>query len=116
MSAPSSLADRVLKPSLEADRRPPCTFEELAARRDEDVDVARGAALIARDAYARLDVDALLARFDDLAAPLAASGLAHLPPREQAKLLAAHVYETLGFKGNEGDYYDHDRYDREDRP
>lgn len=84
----------------------PRTFDAIAALEDDRIDVARGAALIARDAYAGLDVDALLARFDDLAAPLVARGIAALPPAEQAAAIAHRLYEELGFRGNESDYYD----------
>ena len=41
-----------------------------------------------------------------LAAPLAKAGLGALPLDEQAKALGTHIYATLGFKGNEADYYD----------
>jgi regulator of sirC expression with transglutaminase-like and TPR domain len=80
------------------------TFEDLAA---SDVpDVALGAALIARDAYANLDVDKLLARFDELAAPLVSSDLGSKNARDVAEAISHHLYETLGFSGNEADYYD----------
>jgi regulator of sirC expression with transglutaminase-like and TPR domain len=84
----------------------PTTFEQLAALPDECIDVATGAALIARDAYATLEVDRVVARFDDMAAPLAARDLAALTPAEQADVLSRHLYEQLGFRGNEQDYYD----------
>jgi regulator of sirC expression with transglutaminase-like and TPR domain len=84
----------------------PTSFENLAALPDELVDVAAGAALIARDAYGTLDVVRLLARFDDLAAPLAGRDLASLPPERQADAISEHLYEQLGFRGNEQDYYD----------
>lgn len=84
----------------------PATFEQLASQQDECIDVAVGAALVARDAYATLDVDRTLARFDELAAPLVARGLAALPPAEQARAVSAYIYEELGFRGNEQDYYD----------
>lgn len=84
----------------------PATFEELGALSDECLDVAVGAALIARDAYATIDVERLLGRLDDLAAPLAGRGLASLSPEEQADALSEHVYGKLGFRGNEQDYYD----------
>jgi regulator of sirC expression with transglutaminase-like and TPR domain len=85
----------------------PTTFEQLAILSDEHIDVALGAALMARDAYAGLDVDRLIARLDDLAAPLAADGgLASLPPSAQADALSAYLYAQLGFRGNEQDYYD----------
>lgn len=85
---------------------PPTTFEELAALPEDHIDVALGAALIARDAHPGLDVHAVLAQLDDLAAQIKDKGLSQLPALEQAQRLAHHVYEVLGFKGNEGDYYD----------
>jgi regulator of sirC expression with transglutaminase-like and TPR domain len=89
-----------------ANQHQPQTFEELAAT-GEDLDVALGAALIAKDVYGSLDVSRLLARFDDLAAPLAT---AELPPSVSARTIAEtisqHLYGTLGFAGNETEYYD----------
>lgn len=82
------------------------TFEQLAALPDESVDVALGAALIARDAYPTLDVSRCMRRFDELAAPLGGRDLASLPPEAQADALAAYLYEELGFRGNEQEYYD----------
>jgi regulator of sirC expression with transglutaminase-like and TPR domain len=82
------------------------SFDRLAARGDDEIDVAWGAALIARDAYARLDARALLERFDDLAQPLLGAGLPAMTPEEQAKTVGEHLFVTLGFKGNEADYYD----------
>ena len=84
----------------------PSTFEALAARPDDEMDATYGAALISRDAYAKLDIGAMFARFDDLAAPLVGLGLATLPPAAQASKLADHLYGALGFRGNESEYYD----------
>jgi regulator of sirC expression with transglutaminase-like and TPR domain len=84
----------------------PMTFEQLALLPEERIDVATGAALIARDAYASLDLDRLDARFDALAAPLIARGVASRSPEEQVQLVSTHLYEDLGFRGNEQDYYD----------
>lgn len=84
----------------------PTTFEQLAALPDELVDVATGAALIARDAYGTTDVDRLLTRFDNLAAPLAGRELASLSPEDQADAVSDYLYGTLDFRGNEQDYYD----------
>src|SRR5580704_11284549 len=84
----------------------PVTFEQLAALPDECIDVATGAALIARDTYASLDVDGLILRFDELAAPLRSRGLSALAPEDQADALSSYVCEDLGFRGNEQDYYD----------
>jgi len=81
------------------------TFEQLAERGD-DIDVALGAALIARDVYGSLDVPRLLGRFDELALPLLGQGLGTKGAREQAQAVSAHLYGTLGFAGNVADYYD----------
>ncbi len=74
---------------------------------DDRIDVALGAALMARDAYGTLDVTRLLARFDEMATPLAAGGgLASRPPAAQADAISTYLYGELGFRGNEQDYYD----------
>jgi regulator of sirC expression with transglutaminase-like and TPR domain len=78
----------------------------VAAQSDDEIDVALGAALIARDVYSSLDVAGQLARLDELAAPLARSPLSSAPAETQAAALAQHVYEDCGFRGNEADYYD----------
>jgi len=93
-------------PSITPPIPPPTTFEQLAAMPDECIDVATGAALIARDTYASLDVDGLILRFDEMAAPLLSRGLPALGLEEQADALSGYVYEELGFRGNEQDYYD----------
>jgi regulator of sirC expression with transglutaminase-like and TPR domain len=82
------------------------SFDVLARRKDEEIDVALGAALIARDVYANLDVPATLARFDELAAPLQGRSLGARPLYEQAIDLGHHLYEVAGFRGNEQNYYD----------
>jgi regulator of sirC expression with transglutaminase-like and TPR domain len=81
-------------------------FEELARATEGDIDVALGAALIARDVYQDLDVDALLARFDELASPIVRLGLDAMSAEAQALEMAHYLYERQGFAGNEADYYD----------
>jgi regulator of sirC expression with transglutaminase-like and TPR domain len=81
------------------------SFDELAREPDDAIDIALGAALIAKDVYEDLDVGALLDRFDELAGPLGNRALVGLPSSEQV----AHVSERfceLGFRGNVEDYYD----------
>jgi len=85
---------------------PPATFEQLAALPDECIDVAVGAALIARDTYATLDVGRLLRRIDEMSAPLAARALPLLAPEDQADAVSHYIFDQLGFRGNEQDYYD----------
>ncbi len=82
------------------------SFDELARRPDASLDLVLGAALIARDEYPTLEPASLVAKLDELAAPLVGAGLGPLPATEQAKHLARHIFEELGFKGNEADYYD----------
>ena len=103
MNAPSTLAAPTAKLAEASSVK---TFEELATKKDDEIDVAVGAALIARDVYPALDVPALMAKFDEMAAPLSALGLASMTALEQVKHLGEYVYEVLGFKGNETDYYD----------
>jgi len=98
MSLPQSLALR--EPTTQA------RFEELARGTEDDIDVALGAALIARDVYQDLDIVSLLARFDQLAAPIVRLGLDAMSAEAQALELAHYVYERQGFAGNEADYYD----------
>jgi regulator of sirC expression with transglutaminase-like and TPR domain len=82
------------------------TFEELASQKDGELDVALGAALIARDVYPEIDVAGLLGRLDELAGPIAASHFGERPAHGQADGLAHHLYDACGFAGNEADYYD----------
>jgi regulator of sirC expression with transglutaminase-like and TPR domain len=89
-----------------SERPLPRRFEELAALPDPAIDVALGAALIARDVYGGLDVGRVLAQVSALAAPLAAEGLARAPVERQVARLSGYLYGTLGFRGNEKEYYD----------
>jgi regulator of sirC expression with transglutaminase-like and TPR domain len=81
------------------------SFDSLALGPDESMDLALGAALIAKDVYADLDVDALVLRFDELAGPLNGGALAGLPLLAQAEAVSARFRE-LGFRGNVENYYD----------
>lgn len=81
------------------------TFEQLAREPDEAIDVALGAALIAKDVYEELDVDALLTKLAQLAGPLDGGALAGLPLREQAEAVSER-FRALDFRGNAADYYD----------
>jgi regulator of sirC expression with transglutaminase-like and TPR domain len=83
------------------------------ALRDPDAPVEVLALLLAKDEYPRLSVAACLEKLDELAAPLRIhamlgkkEGIAALDPRDQAEALRRLVYEELGFRGNESDYYD----------
>jgi regulator of sirC expression with transglutaminase-like and TPR domain len=77
----------------------------VLAVREERVSPEAAALLIARDARPELSVEAELARIDALAEPLGKLD-PELPAKEQARELASHLFERLGFRGNEEDYYD----------
>jgi regulator of sirC expression with transglutaminase-like and TPR domain len=79
----------------------PASFEELARMADDELDVALGAALVARDTYDELDVPALLTELDDLGATLGAEGTVE----ERVAAVSAR-FTSLGFHGNTEDYYD----------
>jgi regulator of sirC expression with transglutaminase-like and TPR domain len=66
----------------------------------------RAALLVARDAHPSLDIEAHLAWLERNAAPLATAVRRLDSPERQAEELGRHVYGTLGFTGNEDDYYD----------
>lgn len=87
------------------------TFEDLAARPDDDIDVVLGAAWIAKDVYPALDVQALVERVAELGAPLAAAAprdAGASAPRDLAERIEAVSarFRELGFRGNGEDYYD----------
>lgn len=63
-------------------------------------------AWLARDVYPALDIDDLVQRLYDLAAPIAHERLAERPSLAQAEALAAHLHGTLGFAGNREAYGD----------
>jgi regulator of sirC expression with transglutaminase-like and TPR domain len=107
MSMPPPLGQPVAEETT-APAPAPATFEALGVLPDDCLDVAVGAALVARDAYATLDVAKLMARIDDLAAgaPFGPGELRGKPPVEQAAAISDYLYGQLGFRGNEQDYYD----------
>lgn len=81
------------------------SFEQLARQPDEALDLALGAALVAKDTYDALDVRAVLAELELLAAPLATAGVERLPPPAQVEAVTARFRE-LGFRGNTDDFCD----------
>ncbi len=74
------------------------TFEELARKSDEELSLLWGALLIAKEEYPRLDLRAQVRRVEELAA-----GIGRKPP---LRTLNRYFFETLGFRGNEEEYYD----------
>jgi regulator of sirC expression with transglutaminase-like and TPR domain len=82
------------------------SWGELARLPDGSLDLVMGAALIARDEYPSLEPASMVHKLDELASPLVGAGLEVLSSIAQAQRLARHVFDELGFRGNEADYYD----------
>lgn len=74
--------------------------------RDPDPPVELAALLLAKDFAPDLDVPAALAELDALAAPLAARVQRAETSRDLAAALGTWLFDELGFRGNEDDYYD----------
>ncbi|MEO7094898.1 MAG: hypothetical protein ABI175_16685, partial [Polyangiales bacterium] len=72
----------------------------------DELDLEVGAFLVARDEHPDLDVEQQVARLDALALGLDRDRLRAEVPEEAARLLAEHVYELHGFRGNEDAYGD----------
>lgn len=64
------------------------------------------ALLVAKDEYPSLAIPAWREKLDFLAGPLLDGSLGRKDPLEQADALRRRVYEELGFKGNDREYYD----------
>jgi regulator of sirC expression with transglutaminase-like and TPR domain len=83
--------------------------EALAAfaaevRQEAEIRLDRAALLIAAGEYPGLDIDAQIARLDEIAAGVGAPHGAS--QRTLAHAVRRRMYEELGFRGNRGEYYD----------
>ena len=84
-------------------------FAELARRPDEQIDLAEAALLIAAEEYTGLDVALYTRRIDDLAEGARQRvGAARIEssPMLLIDRFHAYLFEELGFRGNDEDYYD----------
>lgn len=81
-------------------------FEELAATEITSGDLARGALLIALEEYPRLDVEAYLARLDDLAERVARREKGNEPAVFRLGHLHAEMFDVDGYCGDAQNYYD----------
>ena len=87
-----------MKPKLEY------TFADFAA--EEPLDLALGALLIAREVDPRLDPQTYLSRLDRMAAELEPRVIQVDSGAERLVELGRFLFEELGFRGNEENYYD----------
>ncbi len=81
-------------------------WEEIAARPEEDIDVAEAALVIAAEEYRGLDILHYLKRIDDMAAALRRRLRRDVSPTESIIALNNYLFDELGFTGNSADFYD----------
>lgn len=81
-------------------------FEELLARDDPEIDLARACLLIAADAYPGLDIERYLGEIEGLAIRLRARLPASKAVEERVVALNQFLFDDLGYCGNTEDYYD----------
>jgi len=85
---------------------PGATSLQALFARDPEPPVELAALLLAKDFAPDLDVPAALAEIDALAAPLAARVQRAKTARDLAAATGTWLFDELGFRGNEDDYYD----------
>jgi regulator of sirC expression with transglutaminase-like and TPR domain len=81
-------------------------FADLAARSDDNIDVAEGALLIAAEEQASLDVADYLERIDALADGMRQAVWRVTNAAERIEALNREFFDEAGFKGNQTDYED----------
>ncbi len=81
-------------------------FLELANRRDEEIDPATTALLIASTEYPELDIRRQLKVLDSLSAGVAGRLSPDQDPLYQLNTISEYLFDDIGFRGNTEDYYD----------
>ena len=81
-------------------------FGEIVKGRDEEIDLARAALLIAKGEYPTLDVELYLHRLDVMADLLKRRLGKESKPLEVINAINAYLFHEEGFSGNSEDYYD----------
>ncbi len=81
-------------------------FSRIVAGADENINLAEAALLVAAGEYPDLDVDACLARIEELAAALQRRLRADISAADKIILLNRYLFDELGFRGNRENYYD----------
>lgn len=75
-------------------------------QRDEDIDLAEAALVIARQAYPELAAATYLSRLDAIASAVQEGLGGNADPRAAIEATNRQLFEVEGFRGNERDYYD----------
>lgn len=81
-------------------------LSRLTQQRDEDIDLARAALLLARREYPSLAVEPYVERLDAIAAAVRARLAGDASPQRAIEELNRQLFEVEGFRGNEREYYD----------
>jgi regulator of sirC expression with transglutaminase-like and TPR domain len=81
-------------------------WQEIAARPEEEIDLAEAALVIAKEEYRNLDVLAYLRRIHEMAGTLKARLRRDISTAETVIALNCYLFDELGFAGNAADYYD----------
>ncbi|HVO29851.1 MAG TPA: transglutaminase family protein, partial [bacterium] len=83
-------------------------FLRTTSRPDGEIDLAEAALLIAAEEYEELDLDAQLRRLDALAeqARVRIGDVSLDDAGEFIRRFHAFLFDELGFRGNDQDYYD----------
>src|SRR3979490_2646139 len=81
-------------------------WSEIAARPEEEIDLAEAALVIAAEEYRDLDVFHYLKQIDERAATLKRRLRPDISTSETILALNRYLFDELGFSGNAADYYD----------
>ena len=81
-------------------------WKEIVAGPEEGIDLAEAALVIAAHEYPGIDVNAYLARIDELAETLKRRLRGDISPADAIVALNRYLFEEVGFSGNAADYYD----------
>ena len=81
-------------------------FEQAVKFSNPKIDVARAALYLAQEEYPDLDVEQYVTLLDDIAEDVKAQLPSEAYPLRIIKCINQHLYETVGFRGNQVDYYD----------
>jgi regulator of sirC expression with transglutaminase-like and TPR domain len=81
-------------------------FTDLSRQRESDVDLGLAAALVAAEHYPALDVDAVIAELDRLAAAVAPRLEHAANPLERLRMLVDFLRVEVGLRANTESYYD----------
>ncbi len=81
-------------------------FTEIVSRKDEEINLAEAALTIAAEEYPRLDIPLYLNKLDRIGDMARERARDAIDSFDQISALNAVLFEELGFRGNQGNYYD----------